>query len=475
MFWVSIIFGRQDGPYLDETVSNQEVSLLMQIDRSIFKAYDIRGIYPKQLDEEIAYRIARAYAQFMKPKLVVLGYDMRVSGPSIAEHVVRGLIDQGSDVIQIGLASTPMYYYAMNALKGDAGMMITASHNPPEYSGFKLTGPGAIPSISYISNEDLYDLVAEGNFEDPEKPGTDRGIVNVLDGYIDAVLQASGVKDFGNLKVVIDGGNGMAGMILPKLFEGKNCTVYPLYWEVDGTFPNHEANPLNDETLNDLKRKVLEVGADIGIAYDGDADRVGFVDEKGQTVPGDIITALIAREMLKDKPGSTILYDLRSSWAVKEEVDKAGGTPMMSKVGHGLIKRSMRETGAYFAGELSSHYYFANFFVTDNGDLAMLKILQLLVDEHESFSELAKPVMRYFHSPEINSKVPNVQEKLSMIKTKYGDGTMIELDGLTVEYPDWWFNVRASQTEPLLRLNVEAKTQEMMDQKVDELLALIRS
>jgi phosphomannomutase len=267
----------------------------------------------------------------------------------------------------------------------------------------------------------------------------------------------------------------MAGMILPNLFSEANATVYPLYWKLDGSFPNHEANPLKDETLDDLKAKVRETGANLGVAYDGDGDRVGFVDEKGNTVPGDIITALIAREMLKEKPGATILYDLRSSWAVKEEIEKAGGTALMCRVGHGLIKRQMREIGAYFAGELSSHYYFADFFITDNGDLAMLKIIQLLVDEGKPLSELAQPIMRYFHSPEINSKVKDTDAKLAELKARYGDGSIIELDGLTVEYQDWWFNVRPSQTEPLLRLNVEAKAQEMLDAKTEELLSIIRS
>lgn len=447
----------------------------MQIDSSIFKAYDIRGTYPDQFNEEVAYRIARAYAQFMKPKLVVLGYDMRTSGPAIAEQVKRGLMDQGADVIQIGLTSTPMYYYSVNALNGDAGIMITASHNPGQYNGFKLTGPGAVPSIKFIANDELYRLTVEGNFEEPAKRGEDRGIVNTLDGYIEKVLETSRVKDFGNMKIVIDTANGMGGLIVPKLLAEKNCTVYPLYFDIDGNFPNHEANPLNDSTLDDLKKKVLEVGANLGVAYDGDADRVGFVDEKGQTVPGDIITALIAKEMLKEKPGATILYDLRSSWAVKEEIANAGGKPMMSKVGHGLIKQQMREENALFAGELSSHYYFSNFYVTDNGDLAMLKIIQLLVDEPETFSALAKPIMRYFHSPEINSKVADVKSKIAEIKERYKNGNIIELDGLTVEFEDWWFNLRASQTEPLIRLNVEAKTKDMMDEKITELLDLIRS
>ncbi|MDH7482664.1 MAG: phosphomannomutase/phosphoglucomutase [Armatimonadota bacterium] len=447
---------------------------MKQIDPSIFKAYDIRGIYPDQFNEDVAYRIARAAAQKLKPKLTVVGHDMRVHSPSLVGSVTQGLLDQGSDVIHIGLTSTPMYYYSVNVLEADAGMMITASHNPEEYNGFKMTGPKAIPSIAFVSNQELYRIANEGKFETPERKGQFRGSVSTLDGYVQAVLDASGVTDFGGLKIVVDASNGMDGMILPKLFEGKNCTVYPLYWELDGRFPHHEANPLKEETLTDLKKKVLEVGADFGVMFDGDGDRVGFVDEKAQTISGDLITALIAREMLKEKPGAIIIYDVRSSWAVREEIEKAGGVPMMYKVGHGLIKAKMREVGAYFGGELSSHYYFSNFYVTDNGDLAMLNIIKLLVHEQKPLSELVAPIKRYYHSPEINSEVKDVAAKLAELKEQYKDGRIIELDGLTVEFDDWWFNVRPSQTEPLLRLNVEAKTKEKMEEKVKELLEIIR-
>ncbi len=448
---------------------------MKQIDPSIFKAYDIRGIYPEQFNEDVAYRIARAAAQKLKPNLTVVGHDMRIHSPSLVNSVTQGLLDQGSDVIHIGLTSTPMYYYSVNILNADAGMMITASHNPEEYNGFKMTGPKAIPSIAFVSNQELYEIANAGIFESPPRKGQLRGSVSVLDSYVEAVLEASGVTDFGNLKIVVDASNGMDGMILPKLFEGKNCTVYPLYWELDGRFPHHEANPLKEETLTDLKKKVLEVGADFGVMFDGDGDRVGFVDEKTQTISGDLITALIAREMLREKPGATIIYDVRSSWAVREEIEKAGGVPMMYKVGHGLIKAKMREVGAYFGGELSSHYYFSNFYVTDNGDLAMLNMIKLLVRERKPLSELVAPIKRYYHSPEINSEVKDVAAKLAEIKERYKDGKIIELDGLTVEFDDWWFNVRPSQTEPLLRLNVEAKTKEKMEEKVKELLEIIRN
>jgi phosphomannomutase len=448
---------------------------MAQIDRSIFKAYDIRGTYPDQFNEDTAYRIARAYAQELKPKITVIGHDMRVSGPILVEPVVKGLIEGGSDVVNIGLTSTPMYYYAVNALKGDAGMMITASHNPGQYNGFKMTGPQAIPSITYVSNDALYDLAESGNFAPVPTMGKRLPDVCLLDEYVEAVIKTSGIKTFGGLKIAVDTANGMGGLICPKLFEGQDCEVYPLYWDIDGTFPNHEANPLKEETLAALKQTVLDKGANLGVAFDGDGDRVAFVDEKGHSIAGDMITALIAKELLKDHPGATILYDLRSSWAVKEEIEKAGGKALMCRVGHGLIKRQMREIGALFAGELSSHYYFSDFYVTDNGDLAMLKIIQLMEEEKIPLSEMVAPIMRYFHSPEINSKVADVNAKLAELKEDYGSkGRVIELDGLTVEYDDWWFNVRPSQTEPLLRLNVEAKTKDMLDEKTDELLKIIR-
>lgn len=448
---------------------------MQQIDPSTFKAYDIRGVYPDQFNEDVAYRVARAYAQETSPKVTVVGRDMRVSGPALTEPVKKGLMDGGSDVIDIGLTSTPMYYYSVNALDADAGMMITASHNPGKYSGFKMTGRGAIPSIALLSNEDLYKVANEADFKTPAREGKFLGTRDTLSGYVEAVLKTSGLTDFGNLKMAIDTANGMGGMILPELFAGKNCEVYPLYFELDGNFPNHEANPLKEETLNDLKKMVHDKGAHLGIAFDGDGDRVAFVDEKGQSIPGDMITALIAREMLKTNPGAIILYDLRSSWAVKEEIEKAGGIAKMCRVGHGLIKKQMREEKALFAGELSSHYYYSNFYVTDNGDLTMLYLLSLLLHEKKPLSELVAPIMRYSHSPEINSKVKDVNEKLAEIKKKYSGGKIIEMDGLTVEYADWWFNVRPSQTEPLLRLNVEARTKAEMEQRIQELLDMIRS
>ncbi|MHB9038419.1 MAG: phosphomannomutase/phosphoglucomutase [Armatimonadota bacterium] len=447
------------------------------IKKGIFKAYDIRGLYPQEINDEDAYRIARAFVTALKCKKVVIGHDMRESAETFEAATIRGLIDQGADVVPIGLTSTPMYYFAVNHLNGDAGVMCTASHNPAEYNGYKMTGAGAVPSIAIVSNEGLWKMASDGNFEEPEKKGIIHPLENVLDEYAEAVLNNTGIRSFEGLRLVIDCANGMGGYILPKIMEKVGSDPLRLYWRLDGSFPNHEANPLKTETLLALRDRVVDEEADLGIAFDGDGDRVAFVDEKGQIISGDFTTALIAREILKKQPGAQILYDLRSSWIVPEEIEKAGGTATECRVGHGLIKRQMREEGGYFAGELSSHYYFSDFYTTDNGDLAMLNMLKLLISEGKPMSQIVAPLRKYFHSGEINSEVKDIPAVLKRLKDKYGSCAkrITEIDGYKAELDDWWFNVRASNTEPLIRLNLEAKSREKMDEKVAELLAEIRS
>jgi len=447
-----------------------------EVKKGIFKAYDIRGLYPKEIEDDDAYRIARAFVSALKCKRVVVGHDMRESAEPFENATIRGVLDQGADVVPIGLTSTPMYYFAVNKLNADAGIMCTASHNPAEYNGYKMTGPGAIPSIAVVSNDDLWNMACAGSFLDPANKGQLLNQENVLDEYVEAVLSSTGVRDFGNLKIVVDCANGMGGLILPKIFSAVGNTPIRLYWRPDGSFPNHEANPLKTETMLALRDRVVDECANIGMAFDGDGDRVAFVDEKGNIIPGDFITALISREMLKKKPGAKILYDLRSSWSVKEEIEKAGGVAEQCRVGHGLIKKQMREEGGFFGGELSSHYYFSDFFTTDNGDLAMLYIIKLLLAENKPLSEIVKPMKRYFHSGEINSEVGDIPWVLKNLETKYGPSAKrsFHLDGYSAEYDEWWFNVRASNTEPLIRLNLEAKTKELMDEKVAELLGEIR-
>lgn len=448
-----------------------------EIKREIFKAYDIRGLYPEEIDDDAAYRIARAFVSALRCKRVVVGHDMRDSAASFEAATIRGIVDQGADVVPIGLTSTPMYYFAVNHLNGDAGMQCSASHNPAEYNGYKMTGPQAIPSIAFVSNDALYEAACAGKFESPEKKGTVLEEQNVLDAYVEAVLNTAGIRDFGSLKIVVDCGNGMGGYILPKLFDKVANEPIRLYWRLDGRFPNHEANPLKTETLLALRDRVVDERADLGVAFDGDGDRVAFVDESGQIIPGDFVTALIAREMLKKKPGAEILYDLRSSWVVPEEIEKAGGEAIECRVGHGLIKKQMREEGGYFAGELSSHYYFKDFYTTDNGDLAMLMVIKLILAEGIPMSEIVRPLRRYFHSGEINSEVADIPAVLARLKARYGPSAkrVTEIDGYKAEFDDWWFNVRPSNTEPLIRLNLEAKTKQMMEEKVEELLKEIRS
>ncbi len=447
------------------------------IRRDIFKAYDIRGRYPEEIDDDDAYGIGRAFVVALGCKRVVIGHDMRESAEKFESATIQGVIDQGADVVPIGLTSTPMYYFAVNKLEGDAGIMCTASHNPAEYNGYKMTTAGAVPSIAVVDNEALWKAACAGDFPEPERKGTLHDKVDVLDSYADAVLDNAGIHSFGDLKIVVDCANGMGGYILPVIFNKVGNTPIRLYWRPDGAFPNHEANPLKTETMLTLRDRVVDEVADLGAAFDGDGDRVAFVDEKGQIISGDFVTSLIAREMLKKKPGAKILYDLRSSWVVKEEIEKAGGIPVKCRVGHGLIKKQMRAEGGYFAGELSSHYYFSDFFTTDNGDLALLNLIKLMLDEKKPLSEIVDPLRRYYHSGEINSEVEDIPAVLKRLRDKYGSVAKetSDLDGYSAEFEDWWFNVRASNTEPLIRLNLEAKTRDMMNEKVEELLREIRA
>ncbi len=447
-----------------------------KLNRAIFKAYDIRGLYPQELDDDGAYRIARAFVSSVGAKTVLVSHDMRESAEPFEGATIRGCLDQGADVIPIGLSSTPMYYYAVNLLKADAGITCSASHNPAEYNGYKMVLGGAVPSIDKVSSERLWEIACKGDFEEPAMKGKLLPEVDVMDKYIEAVLDTAGFRDFGDLKIVVDCANGMGGHHLPTLFEKVGNNPIKLYWRPDGSFPNHEANPLKTETLLALRDRVVDEQADLGVAFDGDGDRVAFVDEKGGIIPGDLITALIGRMILKKNPGEKILYDLRSSWVVPEEIEKAGGEAVQCRVGHALIKSQMRREGGIFGGELSSHYYFKEFYTTDNGDLAMMYIISLLLDDKRPFSEIVKPLKRYFQSGEINSEVADIPAILSKLRQTYGPiGTKsYELDGYSVEFEDWWFNVRASNTEPLIRLNLEAKDKGLMEEKVEELLNVIR-
>lgn len=438
----------------------------------IFKAYDIRGIYPEQLNEAVAEKIGRAFVVHTGARKVVVGRDMRPHSKPLFDALAKGITEQGADVIDLGLCSTPMNYHANGFLGADGGIMITASHNPGEWNGFKLCRAQAVPISGVTGIADIEALVKADSWP-AAKPGSISSF-DIAPQY--AKFLRSHAKMDRKLKVVVDYANAMGSYEIKgieDLFD-----IVPLYKELDGTFPNHEANPLHTQTLDVLRKKVVETGADFGAGFDGDADRCGFIDNKGQIIPMDMFTALIAQDILSDKAvGSVpILYDLRSSKAVPESIEENGGKPIMSRVGHAFIKAQMRQEGAVFAGELSGHYYFRENYVAESQGLAMIKLANLLCKSGKKVADLVDPLRnKYVQSGEINSKVADVQKVLQRIREKYSDGHMFELDGISVEYSDWWFNVRASNTEPLLRLIVEAHTREHMEQKRDELLALIRS
>lgn len=436
----------------------------------IFKAYDIRGIYGESLTEELAYKIGRAFVTFVGCKKVIVGRDMRTHTFPLFQALAGGLTDQGADVVDLGLVSTPMSYFANGRLDGDAGIMITASHNTGEWNGFKLSRKGAVPISGDTGIKDIQYIVETDSFAPKaSKPGTISSY-DIAGEYKTHVQKQARIRR--PIKIAADMGNAM-GSVEAKALDGL-LTMDKMFEELDGSFPNHEANPLNIETLEALQHKVKHGTYDFGVAFDGDADRAGFVDEKGNVIPMDMTTALIAQDLLARDKG-VILYDLRSSWAVKEVVTAAGGTPMMSRVGHAFIKQQMRENNAIFAGELSGHYYFRDNLFTESSSMAVICLANILSVSDKPLSELLKPLQRYHASGEINSKVSDTQKILAALKSKYSDGKQINLDGVSVEYSDWWFNVRASNTEPLIRLNVEAKKEAVMVQRRDELLAVIRS
>ena len=435
----------------------------------IFKAYDIRGIYGATLTEETACDIGRAFVTFLKCKKVVVGRDMRPHSPKLFEGLARGLTQQGADVIDLGLCSTPMSYYGNGSLGADASIMITASHNPGEWNGFKLCRAQAVPISGDTGIADIERLVNTRAFAAPaERPGT-VSAHDIIPAYAAHVRTVAELKR--QVKIAADFANAM-GIYEARALEGL-VQMTCLYDTLDGSFPNHEANPLKTETLDALRARMRGGGFDFGVAFDGDADRAGFVDETGAIVPMDMITALIAQSILRKEKG-IILYDLRSSWAVREVIMENGGRPMMCRVGHAFIKQEMRDNQAVFAGELSGHYYFRDNYTTESSSMAVLHVANMVTRSGKTLSELVKPLRRYFASGEINSEVHAAAQILDALKKKYKDGRIIELDGVTVEFPDWWFNVRVSNTEPLMRLNLEAKTQAAMEQRRDEVLGMIR-
>ena len=445
------------------------------LEPKVFKAYDVRGVHGVEIDEDGAYRVGRAYVEHFEPRTVAVGRDMRVSSPTMAAAVIEGVADGGADVLDLGMVGTEMVYFAVGEGGLDGGICVTASHNPKEYTGMKVVRRGALPVGGESGLLDVRDR-AFGEFGPVQARGAIRP-ENVWPGFVEKVLSFVDISTIRPLRVVIDAANGMAGTMLPPVLEHLPIEAIPWYFEPDGTFPNHEPNPLLPENREFIVRKTREEGADLGVAYDGDADRCFFVDDTGEFVPGDFVTALIADAMLAREPGAKVIYDVRASWGVPRTIEQAGGIPIMSRVGHAYIKHRMRKEEALFAGEVSAHYYFRDFSQADTGVVPFLVMLELISRAGKRLSELLAPYReQYFLSGEINTPVTDVAVKLQELKEHYAaaGGQLSHLDGLSVDFDDWHFNVRPSNTEPLLRLNLEALAEEQMEEKRDEVLALIR-
>jgi phosphomannomutase len=453
-------------------------------DASIFKAYDVRGTYPEQMDEELAYRIGRAFPRVLEDlegtpvekQRIAVGHDMRLTAPGMAAEYARGITDAGADVLDVGMVGTEMLYWTVGSRELDGGLMCTASHNPKAYTGAKLVKRGALALSGDSGISELRDLVMGGEPGPPaEEPG-ELTSEDIADGFRKDALGYIDPGAIRPMKVMLDGGNGMAGPMVGPILDRFPLEQEPAYWEPNGEFPGHEPNPLLEENRRFIVDKVMESGADLGIAWDGDADRCFFIDDTGRFVDGDFLTALLAESILRKEPGASILYDVRASRAVPDIVKRAGGHAHVNRVGHAFFKTRMRELGAAFGGEVSGHYYFHDFYCADSGTIPALLILELLSVEGKKMSELLEPLRsRYFLSGEINSEVQDQDGKMKELEERYWDARVSDLDGISVDYDDWHFNVRPSNTEPLLRLNLESLVSaEHMEEKRDEVLGVIR-
>jgi phosphomannomutase len=451
----------------------------MTINSSIFKAYDVRGLYPSEVNEDAARLIGRGFVSYLNATRIGVSRDMRLSSPSVAAAFIDGARSQGADVVDYGMMGTDMMYFAVARDGHDGGAQITASHNPKEYNGIKLVRREAFPLSGDAGISEIRDMILNRTLPAQAQHAGSLTTMDVIHDYVEHVLSfidPSIVKPF---NLVLDAGNGIAGLVAPTLFARLPCRLTTLCFEVDGTFPNHEANPLVEENRRDIVERVVREQADIGIAWDGDADRCFFIDGTGEFIAGDFITALLAESFLLKTPGAKIVYDVRASYAVKDIVAKYGGTALMNRVGHAFFKRRMREEAAVFGGEVTGHYYFRENFYADNGFIPALLILELMSRKGQTLNELLQPLReKYFISGEINTRVGDmraVQEKIDGLAARYADARVYALDGISAEYPDWHFNVRPSNTEPMLRLNLEATTGEVMARKRDEVLAFIRA
>jgi phosphomannomutase len=448
----------------------------MTLDPAVFKAYDIRGLYGEEIDEEGAERVGRAFIAVTGARRVAVGHDVRLSSPGISAAFIRGALSAGADVTALGLAATEMVYFAVDEGGYDAGAVITASHNPPAYTGAKMVTAGALPLSGDTGISEIGRLAMAGEPPAAGSPGTESMDDGLLDRFVDRCMQFVDPSAITGLKVVLDAANGMAGVYLPPVLERIDIDAVPCFLDPDGRFPHHEPNPLLEENREFIENAVIENGADVGIAWDGDADRCFFIDEKGGFVAGDFLTALLARHILGQVGPSTVVYDLRASWAVRDAIADAGGTPDEFRVGHAFIKRRMREVDAVFAGEVSGHYYFRDFSYADSGLIPALMVLEILARSDQPLSQMVASLRERYHiSGEINSTVADPGAAIERLRARYADGHQAEVDGLSVAYDDWHFNVRPSNTEPLLRLNLESLASESdMERKRDEVLAIIR-
>jgi phosphomannomutase len=441
----------------------------------LFKSYDIRGIAPEELTPELAYRIGRAIVLELGVDAVAVGRDMRVTGPLLSSSLIDGIRDQGADVTDVGLVSTDALYFAVGKYGFPAGVMITASHNPPEYNGFKLCREGA-RAVSFEEGiKQIRDRALSDDFPPLAENRGDLIEKDVIPAYAEHCLSMVEVSAIKPLKIAIDAGNGMAGKTVPVVFKSLPVEVIPLYFELDGTFPNHPANPIEPENIRDLQKAVLDNECDLGIAFDGDADRMFLIDEQGRAIGGDMVTAMVAIALLRKHPGSAICYNLICSRSVPETIEEHGGRPIRTPVGHSLIKKIMRDEDAIFGGEHSGHFYFRDNWYADSGLIAALTVLQLISDEGKPLSEVIGPIDTRFRSGEINTRVADAKQVMADVEKRYAaEGATIDhLDGVTIGFPDWWFNLRASNTEPLLRLNAEAETPELLATKTAEVRSMI--
>jgi phosphomannomutase len=441
----------------------------------LFKTYDVRGLAPQELSPDLAYRIGRALVTELGVDAIAVGRDMRVTGPVLAASLIDGIRDQGADVTDLGLVSTDALYFAVGKYGFPAGVMITASHNPPEYNGFKICRSEA-RAVSFDEGiRQIRDRAIADDF--PEMPERRGALIpkDVLEAYAEHVLSLVEVATIKPLKIAIDAGNGMAGKTVPVVFKSLPVEIVPLYFELDGTFPNHLANPIEPENVRDLQKAVLDNECDLGIAFDGDADRMFLIDEQGRAVGGDMVTAMVAIALLKRYPGAGVCYNLICSKSVPEVIEAHGGRPVRTPVGHSLIKKIMREEDAVFGGEHSGHFYFRDNWYADSGVIAALTVLQLVTEQDKPLSEVLAPLDTRFRSGEINTRVGDAKVVMADVEAHYAaaGGSVDHLDGVTIEFPDWWFSLRASNTEPLLRLNVEADTPELLAEKTAEVRRMI--